>query len=82
MSHAGLGLREEPLYKGTLGKEDLGSSGNHLSSFIYYTLNTKSFIYHDYRNQDTTVIYEPSDRRCWIGVNGLRYRNRYWAKKN
>ena len=24
MSHAGLGLREESLYKGTLGAEDLG----------------------------------------------------------
>jgi len=82
MSHAGLGLREEPLYKGTLGAEDLGSSRNPLSSFIYYTLNTKIFIYHDFGNQDTTVLYKSSDWRCWIGVNGLRYRNRYWAKKN
>ena len=79
MSHAGLGLREEPLYEGTLGAWDLGSSCNHLSSFIYYTLNTKIFIYHDFGNQDTTVLYEPSDRRCWIEVNGLSYRNRYWA---
>jgi len=35
MSQAGLGLREEPLYKGTLGALDLGSSDNHLSSFIH-----------------------------------------------
>jgi len=41
MSHTGLRLREEPLYKGTLGAEDLGSSRNHLSSFIHYTFNTK-----------------------------------------
>ena len=26
MSHPGLGLREEPLYKGTLGAEDLGQA--------------------------------------------------------
>ena len=37
MSRAGLGLREEPLYKGTLGAGDLGSSRNHLSSFILFT---------------------------------------------
>jgi len=42
MSHAGLGLREEPLYKSPLGAGDLGSSRNHLSSFLYYTFNTKS----------------------------------------
>jgi len=28
MSHAGLGLREEPLYKGTSGAEDLGASSS------------------------------------------------------
>jgi len=80
MSHTGLGLREEPLYKGTLGAEDLGSSRNHLSSFIHYTFNTKIFIYQAFGNHDTTFVYEPSDRRCWIGVNELSYRNRYWAK--
>ena len=42
MSHAGLGLREEPLYEGTLGASDLGSSCNHLSSFILFTFNTRS----------------------------------------
>jgi len=64
MNHAGLGLREEPLYEGILGAWDLGSSRKYLSSFIYYTFNTKIFIYHDSENQDTTVLYEPSDRRC------------------
>ena len=49
MSHAGLGLREEPLYKGTLGAGDLGSSRNHLSSFILFTFNTKIFIYQRFR---------------------------------
>jgi len=34
---------------------DLGSSRNHLSSFIYHTFNTKIFIYHASGNQDTTV---------------------------
>jgi len=43
---------------------DLGSSRNHLSAFIYYTFNTKIFIYHASGNQDTTVLYDPSDRRC------------------
>jgi len=47
-----------------LGTWDLGSSRNHLSSFILYTFNTKIFIYHAFGNQDTTVLYEPSDRRC------------------
>ena len=64
MSQTGLGLREESLYKGTLGAEDLGSSRNHLSSFILFTFNTKIFIYYAFGNQDTTVLYEPSDRRC------------------
>jgi len=64
MSHAGVGLREEPLYKGTLGALDLGSSRNYLSSFIHYTFNTKIFIYYTFGNQDTTVLYEPSDRCC------------------
>jgi len=84
MSHTGLGLREEPLYnlKGTLGAWDLGSSRNHLSSFIHYTFNKKIFIYHDFGNQDTTVLYEPNDQRCQIGVNGLSYRNSYWAKRS
>ena len=56
MSHTGLGLREEPLYKGTLGAGDLGSSRNHLSSFILFTFNTKIFIHHTFGNQDTTVL--------------------------
>jgi len=64
MSHAGLGLREEPLYKGTLKAWDLGSSRHHLSYLIHYTFNTKIFIYPAYRNHDMTVVYEPSDRRC------------------
>jgi len=64
MSHAGLGLREEPLYKGTLGTGDLGSSRKHLSSFIHYTFNTKIFIYQAFGKHDVTVVYEPSDRRC------------------
>ena len=64
MSPAELGLREEPLYKGTLGTWDLGSSRNHLSSFILSTFNTKIFIDHAFGNQDTTGLYEPSDRRC------------------
>jgi len=84
MSHAGLGLWEEPLYKRSLRASDFASSRHHLSSFIYYTFNTKIFIYHASGNQDTTVLYEPSDRRCWIGrwgVNGLSYRYSYWAKK-
>ena len=55
---------------------DLGSSRNHLSSFIRYTFNTKIFTYQAFGNQDDTVLYEPSDRRCWIGVKGLSYRNR------
>ena len=41
MTHPGVGWREEPLSKGTLGACDLGSSCNHLSSFIYYTFKTK-----------------------------------------
>jgi len=61
MSHTGLGLRDEPLYKGTLEAGDLGSSHNHVSSFIHYTFNAKIFIYHTFGNQDTTVLYEPSD---------------------
>jgi len=43
---------------------DLGSSRNHLSSFIRYTFNLKTFTYYISRNQDTTVLYEPSDRCC------------------
>jgi len=81
MSHAGLGLREEPLYTGTLGAWDLGSPRNHLSSFIYYTFNTKVFTYHTCGNQDKTILYEPSDRRYKIGVNRLSYRNSYRAKE-
>ena len=46
MSRAGLGLREEPLYEGTIGAGDLGSSHNHLSSFMLFTFNTNIFIYH------------------------------------
>jgi len=46
MSHSGLGWREQPLYQGTLGAWDLGSSRKHLSSLILYTFNTKIFIYH------------------------------------
>ena len=64
MSRVTRGLREEPLYKGTLGAGDLGSSRNHLSSFMLFTFNTKHFIYHAFGNQDTTVLLEPSDRRC------------------
>ena len=64
MSRAGIGLREEPLYKGTLGAGDLGSSRNHVSSFALFTLNTKIFIYHAFENQDTTILYDPRDRRC------------------
>jgi len=64
MSHAGLWLREEPLYEGTLRAWDLGSSRNHLSCFIYYTFNTKILIYHTFGNQVATVLYEPSDERC------------------
>ena len=60
---------------------DLGSSRNHLSSFIRYTFNTKIFIYPAFGNQDKKVLYEPSDRRCSIGVNGLSYSNSYRAKK-
>jgi len=56
MSRAGPGLREEPLYKGTLEAGDLGSSSNQLSSFIQFTFNTKIFIYHAFGNQDTTVL--------------------------
>jgi len=81
MSYAGLGLREEPLYKGTLGARDLGSTRNHLSCFIQNTFNTKIFIYHAFGNRDTTVLYEPSDRLCEIGVNGLSYRKNYYARK-
>jgi len=80
MSHAGLGLREEPLDKGALGAWDLGFSINHLSSFVNYTFNTKVFTYHTCRKQDQTVEYEPSDRRYEIGVNGLGYSNSYRAK--
>jgi len=76
MGHAGLGLREEPLYKGPLWAEDLGSSRNQLCSFIKYTFNTKIFIYHVSGNQDTTVLYEPNNQPCWIGVNSLSYRNK------
>jgi len=54
MSRVGLGLREEPLYKGTLGTGDLGSSRNHLSSFMLFTFNTN--IYHAFGKQDTTVL--------------------------
>jgi len=56
MSHAGLGLREGPLYKDALGAGDLGSSRNHLSYFMLFTFNTKIFIYHAFGNQDTTVL--------------------------
>jgi len=57
MSRAGLGLREEPLYKGTLGAGDLGSLRNHLSSFMLFTFNTNIFISHAFgKKQDTTVL--------------------------
>jgi len=72
MSHAELGLREEPLFKGTLGAADLDSSRNHLSSFIQYTFNTRFFIYHTFGNQGTTALYEPSDERYLIGVRGTQ----------
>ena len=32
-------------------------------------------------NQDPTVLYEPSDPSCYIGVKGLSYRNFYLVKK-
>jgi len=64
MSHAGLWLREEPLYKGTPGAWDLSCSRNHLSSVIHYTFNTKIFIYHACGNLDTTVLYEPREESC------------------
>src|ERR1700704_2299504 len=35
MSHAGLGLREEPLYKGTLGARDLGQASRPLFTSPY-----------------------------------------------
>jgi len=82
MSHAWLGLGKEPLHKGTLGTWDLGSSGNHLSSFIHYTFNRRIFVYHSFGKQDMTVLSEPSDRHCYIGVNGLSYRNSYRAKRS
>jgi len=43
---------------------DLGSSRNHLSSFIYYTFNIKVFTYHTCGNHYTSVVYEPSNHRC------------------
>ena len=56
----------EPMIKKKKEKKagDLGSSRNHLSYFIHYTFNTKIIIYRTSGNQDTTVLYEPSDRRC------------------
>ena len=56
MSHAGLDLRKEPLYKGTLKVWDLGSSLNHLSSFIYYTFNTKILTITLSEIKDTTLL--------------------------
>jgi len=38
MSHAGLGLREEPLYKGTLGAWDLGQAPRPLQPPAYIIL--------------------------------------------
>ena len=57
MSHTESGFSEEPLYMSTLGAGDLGSSHNHISSFIDYTFNTEILIYHAFGNQDTTVFY-------------------------
>jgi len=51
MSHTGLGLSEEPLDKSTLGAGDLGSSRNHLGSFIQYTFNKKHL--------DLRYLHEP-----------------------
>jgi len=44
--------------------EDLRSSGIHLSSLIHYTFYKKNsyLLYH--REPNTTILYEPSDRRC------------------
>jgi len=56
MSHAGLGLREEPLDKDILDAWDLGSSRNHVSSFIYYTFNIKIFIYHAFGKSRHNII--------------------------
>jgi len=42
MSHLRLGLREEPIYEGTMVAWDVGSSTNHLSSFIHDSCNTRS----------------------------------------
>ena len=57
MSQAGLGLREEPLDRATLGAWHLGSSRNHLSSFIYYTLNTKNLDLSCFRETKTRLSY-------------------------
>ena len=59
---------------------DLGSSRNHLSSFIHYTFNLKHY-YLTSTNQDLTVLYEPSDQRCYIGVKGPSYRNSHQGLK-
>ena len=42
----------------------MGSSRNHLTSFIYYTFNQKHFVYYISTNQDATVLYDPSDQPC------------------
>jgi len=73
--------KKEKRKKEKRSARDLGSSRNHLSSIIPYTFNTEIFNYHAFGNQDQTGLYELSDRRCGIGVNGLSYRNSYRAKK-
>jgi len=42
-------------------------------SKFFHTLYIQSKIFINYisTNQDPTVLYEPSDRPCWIAVKGL-----------
>jgi len=47
-------------------------------SKFFHTLYFQSKdLYQTSTNQDPTVLYEPSDQRCEIGVKCLSYRNSY-----
>jgi len=59
----------------------LGSSRNHLSSFIGYTFNTRYSTYHTFRNKDTTILHKPSDLHYKLGVRVLGYSSNHWAER-
>ena len=78
MSYTGLKLGEEPYIRGSLAAWELGSSRNHLSTFLTFKLfyyQSKFFIYYVTGHKDYSVFHELCDLYCLIGVRVLSYRS-------